>query len=190
MAGLALAAVGVLALLVFVLFGAVLELYRDVRQLRDVAGIPDRPLGVDVDSVAGTPPGEYGLPDALDESSSALVLFLSDRCATCRSLAASFDGSLPAGLWVVLEATGPESARSFVDSYRLSEWISTGRVTVDAGGEIARRLGLDTTPVGFRVEDGLLSSATTVPSTRYLSSVLPQPIRLKPRSSVQWRQAS
>ena len=41
-------AVGVLALLVFVLCGVVYELFRDVRQLRDVAGILDRPLHVEL----------------------------------------------------------------------------------------------------------------------------------------------
>jgi hypothetical protein len=182
MATLALVAVGLLALLVFVLFGAMLELYKDVRQLRDAAGILDRPLHVDVGLVAGTAPSAYGLPQVLDTATSALVLFLSETCSTCRALAASFDTSLPPGLWVVLEARSADSAREFLATYRMAQMTSESRVSVDLNGEIAGRIGLDTTPVGFRVENGLLTSATTVPSTRYLMSILPTPIQLKPNT--------
>ena len=51
---------------------------------------------------------------------------------------------------------------------------------VDVADAIASRIGLDMTPVGFRVEDGRIVNATTVPSQRYLSSILPKPIRLRP----------
>jgi len=180
----ALISVAVLALLVFVLFGALLEMYRDVRQLRDVAGILDRPLNVDISSVAGTKPSIYGLPQSLDSAPSAIVLFLSERCGTCRSLAAGFGRTLPAGLWVILEASDPHSAAGFLDSYGLRDISSDGRVIVDVARGIASRIGLDTTPVGFRVENGLLVSATTVPSSRYLTSILPEPIRLKQTMTV------
>jgi hypothetical protein len=53
-----------LALVVFVLCGVVYELFRDVRQLRDVAGILDRPLHVEIGAVAGARPSSYGLPEA------------------------------------------------------------------------------------------------------------------------------
>ena len=88
-------AVGLLALLVFVLAGAVLELNADVRQLREVAGILDRPLVVDIADVADTRPSSHGLPRVLDATASALVLFLSDRCATCHALAEGLRGELP-----------------------------------------------------------------------------------------------
>ena len=54
-----------------------------------------------------------------------------------------------------------------------------GRLVVDAAGVVAERIGLRTTPVGFRVQDGRLVSATTVPSRRYLSSILPTRVRLE-----------
>lgn len=180
MAALALTLVGVLALLVLVLFGALLELYRDVRQLRDVAGILDRPLNVDIGSVGGTAPSTHGLPRPLDTAASALVLFLSEKCATCRSIAASLEKPFPSGLWVVLEARSTQSAAEFFESYGITRKTSGGRVVVDVEGEIASRIGLDTTPVGFRVENGRLTTATTVPSSRYLLSILPKPIRLRP----------
>ena len=40
------------------------------------------------------------------------------------------------------------------------------------------------TPVGFRVEDGRIVNATTVPSQRYLFSILPKPIRLRGAQSM------
>lgn len=172
-------AVGVLALLVFVLFAIVIELYRDVRQLREVAGILDRPLEVDLGDVANTEPSSCGLPGALDSAASAIVLFLSDRCGTCQALAAGFRGALPAGLWVVLEAASPRATQEFLESHRLTAASTGGRLVVDASGKIAERIGLRTTPVGFRVQDGRLAGATTVPSTRYLSSILPNRVRLE-----------
>lgn len=186
--------VAVLALIVFVLCGVVYELFRDVRQLRDAAGILDRPLNVELGAVAGTRPSSYGLPEALDSTATALIVFLSDRCGTCRSLAAGFGSHLPPGLWVVLEARSADSAAKFVASYGLSQMAEGGRFMVDPAGVIAGRIGLDVTPVGFRVEDGTIVNATTIPSKRYLFSILPKPVRLKRAQSAeeqgtQWESA-
>jgi hypothetical protein len=172
-------AVAVLALLVAVLFGALLEMNRDVRQLRDAVGILDRPLTVDIGPVTGTRPSAHGLPWALDSATSAIVLFLSERCGTCRSLAAGLGRPLPTGLWVVLEARNTGSAAAFLDAYGLTGIAPDGRIVVDVAGEIAGRIGLDTTPVGFCVENGVPTGATTVPSSRYFTSILPEPIRLR-----------
>ena len=171
--------VAVLALVVFVLCGVVLELFRDVRQLRDAAGILDRPLDIEIGTVAGATPSSLGLPGVLDSAPSALVLFLSDRCGTCRSIAAGLGGRLPPLVWIVLEARNAESAATFVESYEMASSTGDGRVLVDAGGAIAGRIGLDVTPAGFRVEDGRIASATTVPSKRYLLSIVPKPVRLR-----------
>ncbi|HJU90372.1 MAG TPA: hypothetical protein VJ672_13335 [Gemmatimonadaceae bacterium] len=172
-------AVGGLALLTFVLLGVMIELYRDVRQLREVNGILDRPLDVDVGEVAGTEPSRYGLPRALDGVASGLLLFLSDRCGTCHALAAGFDGALPPGLWVVLEARGPEATEEFLARYRFTAASTAGRLWVDVAGRVADQIGLRTTPVAFRIENGRIAGATTVPSRRYLSSILPNRVRLE-----------
>jgi len=179
MAAALMVAVGVLAVLVFLLFAIVIELYRDVRQLREVAGILDRPLDVDLGDVAGTKPSAYGLPGALDSAASAIVLFLSDRCGTCQALAAGFRGALPTELWVVLEAASPRATQEFLASHRLTAASTGGRLLADAAGKIAEGIGLRTTPVAFRVDNGRIAGATTVPSTRYLSSILPNRVRLE-----------
>lgn len=185
MAPVVMAAVGGLALLVFLLLGMVIELHRDVRQLRDAAGILDRPLTVKLGALAGARPSSYGLPRALDSAESAIVLFLSDRCATCNVLAGGLGGSLPAGLWVVLEARGPADAEEFLAKYDLTARSADGRLLVDVARAIAGRLGLRTTPVGFRVERGRFVGATTVPSRRYLSSILSERVRLEPAARLQ-----
>ncbi len=174
MATTALIAVGVLAVLVFVLYGALLEALRDVRQIRDALGILDRPMDVDIGAAAGTAPGSHGLPRQLDDAKAALVLFLSDRCTTCRILAATLgSGTLPAGLWIVIEATSSRAAAEFVAAHGLTPGLEDERVTVDSAGAIAGRLGLNTTPVAYRIENGVLKDAATVPSIRYLASVIP-----------------
>lgn len=172
-------AVGALALLVAVLFAALVEMFRDIRQIRDALGILDRPLAVDLGLVSGTRPSAYGLPSALDSQSFAIVLFLSDRCATCHTIAAGLLRPLAPELWFVLHARTEESSNAFLDRYDLRDAAATGQLTLDPDGEIGSRLGLETTPVGFRVENGVLTAASTVPSSRYLTSILPQPIRLR-----------
>jgi hypothetical protein len=179
MATLALLAVGFLSLFVFVLFGALLELFRDIRQLRDAAGILDRPLVVDIKPIEGTNPSEYGLPDAMDSAPSAILLFLSERCLTCRVIAGALREPLPSTLWVVAEARNPQLADNFVTVTNL---LRHERVLLDIGGQIANRMGLNTTPVGFRIQNGRFVSATTVPSTRYLFSILPAPLGLDDRN--------
>ena len=182
MAALALVTVGVLAILVFVLFGALLELYRDVRQLRDALGILDRPLTIDIGAVAQAAPSRFGLPPALDTAASATVLFLSDTCATCRVLAAALNAVVPPGLCIVMEARDAKSAEQFLAAFGLHADAPDGMVCVDGSRDIAKRLGLDITPAAFRVENGRLVSATTVPSARYLFSILPAPLKLDQRS--------
>lgn len=175
----ALVVAGLLALLVFLLLGVVIELHRDVRQLRDATGILDRPLEVELGRLVGASPSSYGLPASIDVSGVAIILFLSDRCGTCHALAKSFGGRLPVGLWVILEAGTQQAAEEFLSKYDLSNRVHEALI-VDVSRVIAGRMGVRTTPVGFRVENGKFVSATTVPSRRYLSSILPDRIQLEP----------
>jgi hypothetical protein len=173
MAATALIAVGILSVLMSVLFRVLVELFRDVRQMRDALGILDRPLTLDIRSAAGRPPSSYGLPRQLDDEKSALLLFLSDRCATC-----SLGGTLPAGLWIVVEAATGQAAAEFIDMYGMTPGLRDERVWVDPAGTIAGRIDLKATPAGLRIENGVLKDAGTVPSMRYLTSILPVPSEL------------
>lgn len=172
--------VSLLALLVAVLLGIVVELCRDVHQLRDALGILDRPLEIDLGDAVGAPPSSFGLPAPLDTAAAALVLFLSDRCATCHALAAGLSGTVPGPVWIVVESHSPNDGHEFLAKHNL---VKAPRVGVDAAGAIAEKLGLRTTPVAFRVSQGRFSGATTVPSSRYLSSIVPTSIRLEPQQT-------
>ena len=154
-------------------------MYRDIHQLRDVAGISDRPLNIDIGIVKGAKPSLYGLPKTLDSVGSAVVLFLSERCATCRSLAAGFEREFPSNLWVVLDSAKTGTFSDFWNSYGLTNKESDNRVVMDLNNKIAKSIGLDTTPVGFRIENGVFTNATTIPSLRYLISILPKPLQLR-----------
>lgn len=172
-------AVGLLTLLIAVLFSALVEMYRDLRQIRDAMGILDRPLNVDIGEAAGAHPSQFGLPRALDSAGAAIVLFLTERCATCQTVAAGLPRPLPPALWVVFEARSEESAAMLLERFRLTEFAARGQVLTDIEGEITGRLGLHIAPAGFRVESGRFTYATSVPSTRYLKSILPETFRLR-----------
>ena len=172
-------AVGLLALLVAVLFSALVEMYRDLRQVRDALGILDRPLNIDIGEAAGAHPSQFGLPRALDSAGAAIVLFLTERCTTCHAIAAGLSRPMPPDLWIVFEARSAESAAAVLERYGLTELASDGRVIPDIQGEIGGRLDVRIAPCGFRVENGRFTYATTVPSTRYLKSILPETFRLR-----------
>jgi len=150
-------AVAILATLMCVLFCALLELFQDVRQMRDALAILDRPAPIDIGRAAGTAPSAYGLPPQLDAAKGALLLFLSDKCSTCRVLAATIGGSMAAGLWIVVEASSPHAAELFVENYGLAQGIEDHRVIIDPAGTIAGQLRLNTTPVAYRMRKRVLA---------------------------------
>jgi len=164
--------VGALALL---LLGAQVEMYRGLEQLRDYAGLIDRPTPVDLGRVAGQRPSEVGLPVWLDSATRAVVLFLSDKCATCRSIAAALEGSLPPGLVIVVDPGTADAPEELSLTYELDPQ----KTVIDLDRRIMRRLGQEITPLGLVVENGRLARASTVPSTRQLYTLLeftrPQP---------------
>lgn len=162
-------AVVVFGVLVFLLLGALVELYRSVEQLREHSGLLDRPRPVDLVS-SGIRPSTVGLPAHLDGVPGAVVLFLSDKCATCRSIAAALDGAVPRDVVLVLDAGGAAEAAGGAEltlRYDLGE-----RVVVDHDRVIADRLGIRITPVAVVVEQGRLVRASTVPSTRQMYALL------------------
>ncbi|MQA84601.1 MAG: hypothetical protein GEV03_08260 [Streptosporangiales bacterium] len=157
-----------LGVLLFLLLGAQVEMFRGLEQVREQAGLIDRVTPVDLGKVRGLAPSEVGLPATLDTEISAVVLFLSDKCVVCRSIAASLDGTIPRGLWLVLEpGTAPRDAE-------LSQELGfdPDDVIIDWGREITHRIGIEATPLGVVVENGRLSRAATIPSSRQLYEFL------------------
>jgi hypothetical protein len=179
--------VAVLAALVMLLLGSQVEMYRDLAQTREYVGMVDRSIPVDLGATVGARPSEVGLPDHLDSAVSALVLFLSDKCATCRSIAESLDGVIPRGVQLVIEPGSAPPGAVLADTLGFPE----DRVVIDHGRKITDRIGIEVTPVGIIVEHGRLVSATTLPSTRQFFALLEnrRTIRVGERAEAQQVQA-
>lgn len=166
----------ILAVLTFVLFGALIELFEQVKQLRRFLDLEDRITPIDIGDRVGELPSEFGLPPDLDTAGSGLVLTLSTKCATCQTLAATLRGGrLPPDTWlVVVPVIG--DGREFIDAYELHG----ERVLVDEGQRLTRGLGIEVSPSALFVSEGRLAGAQTVPSVRQLRAILPK--NNKPRS--------
>jgi hypothetical protein len=161
-------AFAVLFVLTFILFGACVEMFRDIRQLRDALGILDRPIAMKLPA-EGEKPSAHGLPAALDTAAFELVLILSDLCGTCGTLLEAMSPGLPEGLLVLAEARTLERAQQWAlgHGFELSD-----RFVFDEDERIALSLGVHSSPVAVFVLDGLIAGSTTVPSSRQLSNLL------------------
>lgn len=173
-----LALVIALGVLVFLLLGALIEMYRDLAQVREYSGLLDRPLPIELGDRQGTRPSAWGLPPALDKAQRALVVLLSDRCATCRTIMASLNGTVPEHVVLVLEPPG-----GMGDS-ELAIQITTGsdRVVIDREHSIADRLQIQLTPSALVVEDGVIDRALTVPSVRQFEALVTTNRTIRPTS--------
>lgn len=156
------------AIVMFVGFGALIEMFHQLRQVRAYLEMVDKPTPLDLGASWGVTPSTVGLPEPLDRADFALVLFLSDKCGTCHTLAESLQTQgLPPIMWLVLEPTSGD-ATDFIERYRLGE-----RLTVDDDERIAAKLGLTITPAAIAIEHGRMVRAQTVPSTRQLYAAMP-----------------
>ncbi|WP_407563925.1 hypothetical protein [Streptomyces sp. 184] len=153
----------VTAVLVFLLLGSQIEMYRLIEQIRKHGGLVDRPQPIEIAKV-GEPPSSAGLPAELDSAAAAIALLLSDKCANCRSIAASLDGSVPPDVLLVIAAQDPAIDPDLTLSYDLDP----NRTIIDPAARVWDELGINTSPVAVVVKHGRLTRATTVPSTRQL----------------------
>jgi hypothetical protein len=163
-------AVCVLAALLFVLLGAQIELFDQVKQLRRFLDLEDRITVLELGAAKGARPSGFGLPTDIDEADRALVLLLSNKCASCQTLAATMRGGhLPPNTWVVVvPVTG--DGHEFLEAYQLE---GAPRVLVDKDDRITGALGVEVTPAGLLIENGRLVAAQTVPSVRHLRAIQP-----------------
>lgn len=159
----------VLAVTVFVMFSALIEMFHQLKQVRDHLEMFDKPRPVELAPGAiGSTPSTVGLPGILDDAGEAVVLFLSNRCQTCFQLADSLRGALPAKLWLVVLPVGGTDAAEFTNQFELRG----ERVLVDGEMQIATKLGVDSTPIAIGVSTGRIQQARSVPSVRQLRAML------------------
>lgn len=161
--------VGILAVVLLVVVSALVELFQQVQQIRGYLDMVDRVTPLDLGRSKGVSASAVGLPAALDTADRALVLFLSDKCGSCRTIAATLaGGALPPTLTLLIEPMG-DSTASIADEFELVG----ERVLVDHGERIATLLGLDIFPAAVLIERGRLEAAQTVPTPRQLYAALP-----------------
>lgn len=162
-----------LLLFLLVLFGALQELYRDVRQIKSFIGLLDQAVELNMASGAGgSLPSALGLPEALDMADQAFVLFLSERCGTCRSIAVGLEGRLPDQLWIQLSVGSRDGAVALCEATGLDRVLHTERLAIDVAGRVLDVLGIDSVPCLCTVVAGRLVSAHTVPSLRRLYTLM------------------
>lgn len=151
-----------LGVVVFLLISAQVETFRSLKQIREQAGLIDRATPIDLGEARDLPASAVGLPARLDDETRALVLFLSDKCFVCRSIAVGLRGTLPPGLWLVLDpGTAPADADIAPElGFRPDD------VIVDRGRTIMKSIGILLTPLVVVVEHGRLRRASGITSTR------------------------
>lgn len=156
------------ALALFLIFGALIEMFRTIEQIRVETGIMDSLTQIEIplrDGLASF----AGLPTELEHRERSLLLVLSEMCTTCRQLADRLVGDMPDGLWVVYEARSYDTGQHWLSQYGLA---NHPHVVVDSEGPIAQRLGIQISPAVIRLRDGVVAAAHTVPSLRRLEDEL------------------
>jgi hypothetical protein len=128
----------------------------------------------------GARPSSVGLPASLDSAVWSVVLLLSDKCGTCRSIAAALDGAVPRNVLIVIEPDVGDEAELI-----LSYELDPDRTVIDPRRRISGKLGIRTTPSAIVVEHGRLVRATTVPSSRQLHALLEAPRAFQSRDEAE-----
>ena len=97
------------------------------------------------ETASGLAASAAGLPSDIDATDRHVALFVSVSCPVCHRIVASFQGTVPAGLTVVVTDTDLRKARRWVRRARLQ-----GSVVAD-DGSVAAALGIAAAPtaVGF-----------------------------------------
>ena len=147
---------------------ALVDQYKSLLQIRDALRLVDTSYDLPLFAVDGTLPSAIGLPSPIDREPFAVVLLLSTKCSSCRSVALAMDGRLPDDSWIVLEGRSEDECREFQEQVRLS----TEPVFVDAGGRIAERLRIHHFPSAIVFANGQAQSAHSVPSYRQFRQLL------------------
>lgn len=173
------AIIAVLAIGEFLLFGALAEAYRDIRQIREQADVIDRATPVDLGLAYNQAPSEVGLQAELDSAVRAVVVFIDKRCGTCRMIASSLNGGIPRGVWLAVVSESAAEAFEWLAEAAISPDSEPGhRVMAISPGEVERHLGQVPTPLAIEIENGRLVRAKGVPSVRQFYSLVPTLITL------------
>jgi hypothetical protein len=155
------------AVAIFLLIGAVIELFRGLEQVRKETGSYDSPVSLEMDLPKRLPPAS-GLPEDLLRRGRGLLLVLSDKCSTCGAIADHLGGTVPASTWLLFAPQSRESGTEWLTRFGLN---AEPRILLD-DGRLAKLVGVNITPAVLRIRDGNVVAAHTLPSGRRLDDEL------------------
>jgi hypothetical protein len=178
--------VTVLAVLVALCCGALLEVFRQLESIRVITNLDDHAIPLELRG-HGTATASFGFPVPLEDVPEAILVFLSGKCSTCRTIATAFKSGAPANVWFVLEVDN-EASRQTLMQLLLS---SAERVIWDRESQFADTIGLDVMPSVISVEYGRLARAYGVSSVKQVLDLVPaalpaqtmRPHSIRPSSS-------
>lgn len=160
----------VLAFAVAVCIAALVEVFRNIAELRTVLNLEDEPTPIALET-SGLRIDEIGLANEIAMQPKAIVVFLSAKCGTCLTIAEAFRGGSPATVWFVV----PSSPAPAVLIETLAD--SAERVIVDENDEVANRIGLQVTPSVLTTSFGDITRAQAVSSARQVLAMIPIVLR-------------
>jgi hypothetical protein len=155
-----------LACLVALCCAALVEVFKQLAEIRRSLGLEDMPIPLALKS-RDLRVIDIGLPAELAQAPAAIAVFLSARCTTCLAIAEALRGGTPASVWFVL--TSPPHPDHLLIT--LSE--SAERVIVDQDETIAGAIDLRVTPAVLTLSFGEITRAQAVSSPRQVMSLVP-----------------
>ena len=161
--------------LVLIFQGLVLlEMVRQVSQVRRQLDLDDRPVPLSLGELAGRPLPEPARA-AWSENGAlrdGVLVLLSVNCTTCRLVAAGLRDLLnrfeDQRIVAVLQARNHDEAVEMLAAAGLA-W---DEIVVDLENEYGAALGIDLRPVAVVVRDGIVSEGATVRNARQLQQLL------------------
>jgi hypothetical protein len=147
---------------------ALVDQYHGLLQIREALGLVDTPQQLAIDGAEYLTPSSVGLPSHLDNEELAVVVLLSTKCGTCRSIGRGFQGHVSSPAWAVIAGESRERCKEWL----IEVGLSGARLVEDIGGTVAESLKLTTFPSAIVFANGSIQSARTLPSFRQLKRLL------------------
>jgi hypothetical protein len=160
----------VVVLVVLVVFQGLvlLELVRQLSQVRQQLDLDDRPVPISLGRLAGRP-----LPEPASGSlREGVLVFLSPDCMTCRLVASGLEDLYARfgeqRLLAVFQARSADEARKMV----AEAGLTGDQVVVDLDNEYGAAFGIELRPAAVVVRDGIVSEGAVVRNARQLQQLL------------------
>jgi hypothetical protein len=173
MTALLVASVVVLAVLVVFQGLVLLEVVRQLSQIRRELDFDDRPVPVSVGKLAGQPLPEpaRAVWSGNGAAGEGVLVLLSTDCATCRLVAAGLPDLLAQSdqkLVVILQARNHDEVTEMLAEAGLAR----DAVVVDLENEYASAFGIAMRPAAVVVRDGIVSEGAVVRNPRQLQQLI------------------